>query len=171
MDSINEPSSEASSDENESNDPPEKLNGGTREAAVRSYECTFCKGGFSNAQALGGHMNMHRKDKAKSNKLISGPSVVSPKSGENSIVSVEPGPCYSAFGAQMYFPFSNPSFPRANQPDFSGRPRGDYTGGNLGLRIGSPVAEGGGEKKKGGRRSGKGSEVLDLELRLGHNPQ
>ncbi|KAK6927022.1 hypothetical protein RJ641_008741 [Dillenia turbinata] len=31
----------------------------------RSYECTFCKRGFSNAQALGGHMNIHRKDKAK----------------------------------------------------------------------------------------------------------
>ncbi|KAL3506072.1 hypothetical protein ACH5RR_031454 [Cinchona calisaya] len=31
----------------------------------RSYECTFCKRGFTNAQALGGHMNIHRKDKAK----------------------------------------------------------------------------------------------------------
>lgn len=33
--------------------------------AVKSYECNFCKRGFSNAQALGGHMNIHRKDKAK----------------------------------------------------------------------------------------------------------
>lgn len=32
----------------------------------RFYECTFCKRGFTNAQALGGHMNIHRKDKAKS---------------------------------------------------------------------------------------------------------
>ncbi|XP_028106671.1 transcriptional regulator TAC1-like [Camellia sinensis] len=31
---------------------------------VRSYTCTFCKRGFSNAQALGGHMNIHRKDRA-----------------------------------------------------------------------------------------------------------
>ncbi|KAL5542181.1 hypothetical protein UlMin_009891 [Ulmus minor] len=31
----------------------------------RSYECTFCKRGFTNAQALGGHMNIHRKDRAK----------------------------------------------------------------------------------------------------------
>ncbi|KAG8376938.1 hypothetical protein BUALT_Bualt09G0116100 [Buddleja alternifolia] len=30
-----------------------------------SYRCTFCKRGFSNAQALGGHMNIHRKDRAK----------------------------------------------------------------------------------------------------------
>ncbi|CAL0332492.1 unnamed protein product [Lupinus luteus] len=32
---------------------------------TRSYECNFCKRGFSNAQALGGHMNIHRKDKEK----------------------------------------------------------------------------------------------------------
>ncbi|EEF29385.1 hypothetical protein RCOM_0233200 [Ricinus communis] len=32
---------------------------------VRSYTCSFCKKGFSNAQALGGHMNIHRKDRAK----------------------------------------------------------------------------------------------------------
>ncbi|GLT89539.1 hypothetical protein SLE2022_075170 [Rubroshorea leprosula] len=31
----------------------------------RSYTCSFCKKGFSNAQALGGHMNIHRKDRAK----------------------------------------------------------------------------------------------------------
>ncbi|KAH6768529.1 hypothetical protein C2S51_013865 [Perilla frutescens var. frutescens] len=34
-------------------------------AASRSYDCIFCKRGFTNAQALGGHMNIHRKDKAK----------------------------------------------------------------------------------------------------------
>ncbi|XP_074356301.1 uncharacterized protein LOC141696003 [Apium graveolens] len=31
----------------------------------RRYECNYCKGGFSTAQALGGHMNIHRKVKAK----------------------------------------------------------------------------------------------------------
>ncbi|KAL3826026.1 hypothetical protein ACJIZ3_022055 [Penstemon smallii] len=31
----------------------------------KSYRCTFCKRGFQNAQALGGHMNIHRKDRAK----------------------------------------------------------------------------------------------------------
>ncbi|PIN07595.1 hypothetical protein CDL12_19831 [Handroanthus impetiginosus] len=30
-----------------------------------NYRCTFCSRGFSNAQALGGHMNIHRKDRAK----------------------------------------------------------------------------------------------------------
>ncbi|KAJ8532977.1 hypothetical protein K7X08_015866 [Anisodus acutangulus] len=32
---------------------------------VKFYRCSFCKRGFSNAQALGGHMNIHRKDRAK----------------------------------------------------------------------------------------------------------
>ncbi|KAI4385567.1 hypothetical protein MLD38_003578 [Melastoma candidum] len=32
---------------------------------ARSYGCIFCKRGFANAQALGGHMNIHRKDKEK----------------------------------------------------------------------------------------------------------
>ncbi|KAL7095568.1 hypothetical protein ACP275_10G032400 [Erythranthe tilingii] len=30
-----------------------------------SYSCSFCRRGFSNAQALGGHMNIHRRDRAK----------------------------------------------------------------------------------------------------------
>ncbi|KAA8549318.1 hypothetical protein F0562_001002 [Nyssa sinensis] len=39
--------------------------GPSQGSTARSYECTFCKRGFCNAQALGGHMNLHRKDKAK----------------------------------------------------------------------------------------------------------
>ncbi|XP_047326096.1 transcriptional regulator SUPERMAN-like [Impatiens glandulifera] len=31
----------------------------------RSYNCVFCKRGFTTAQALGGHMNIHRKDRAR----------------------------------------------------------------------------------------------------------
>ncbi|KAJ0249540.1 Transcriptional regulator TAC1 [Hirschfeldia incana] len=30
----------------------------------RTYICSFCVRGFSNAQALGGHMNIHRRDRA-----------------------------------------------------------------------------------------------------------
>ncbi|KAL1544704.1 hypothetical protein AAHA92_21522 [Salvia divinorum] len=31
----------------------------------RSYPCTFCRRQFRSAQALGGHMNVHRRDRAK----------------------------------------------------------------------------------------------------------
>ncbi|GMN53476.1 hypothetical protein TIFTF001_022621 [Ficus carica] len=53
----------ASSEENERS---EQVNREETSAAKRSYECTYCKRGFTNAQALGGHMNIHRKDRAKS---------------------------------------------------------------------------------------------------------
>ncbi|KAI6694149.1 hypothetical protein NL676_021859 [Syzygium grande] len=53
-------SSESSSEESDPIEQPKE------EGSVkRSYECTFCKRGFTNAQALGGHMNIHRKDRAK----------------------------------------------------------------------------------------------------------
>ncbi|XP_076959090.1 zinc finger protein 11-like [Bidens hawaiensis] len=31
----------------------------------RAYTCTFCKRQFRSAQALGGHMNVHRRDRAR----------------------------------------------------------------------------------------------------------
>ncbi|XP_050211823.1 probable transcriptional regulator RABBIT EARS [Mercurialis annua] len=31
----------------------------------RSYSCSFCKREFRSAQALGGHMNIHRRDRAR----------------------------------------------------------------------------------------------------------
>lgn len=31
----------------------------------RSYSCHFCKREFRSAQALGGHMNVHRRDRAR----------------------------------------------------------------------------------------------------------
>ncbi|XP_030512978.1 transcriptional regulator SUPERMAN-like [Rhodamnia argentea] len=31
----------------------------------RSYSCSFCKREFGSAQALGGHMNVHRRDRAR----------------------------------------------------------------------------------------------------------
>ncbi|KAK1680881.1 hypothetical protein QYE76_041729 [Lolium multiflorum] len=40
---------------------PEESGGSKRTQAY--YECSFCKRGFTNAQALGGHMNIHRKDR------------------------------------------------------------------------------------------------------------
>ncbi|KAH7578641.1 hypothetical protein ACOSP7_000015 [Xanthoceras sorbifolium] len=33
----------------------------------RSYTCTFCRREFRSAQALGGHMNVHRRDRARLN--------------------------------------------------------------------------------------------------------
>ncbi|KAL4378264.1 hypothetical protein GQ457_02G003700 [Hibiscus cannabinus] len=46
---------------------------------ARFYDCVFCKRGFTTAQALGGHMNIHRKDRAKSSRRSSLPGVLSDK--------------------------------------------------------------------------------------------
>ncbi|KAK6146431.1 hypothetical protein DH2020_020300 [Rehmannia glutinosa] len=35
----------------------------------RSYTCTFCRREFRSAQALGGHMNVHRRDRARINQI------------------------------------------------------------------------------------------------------
>jgi hypothetical protein len=37
------------------------------------YECVFCKRGFTTAQALGGYMNIHRRDRAKPTRESSAP--------------------------------------------------------------------------------------------------
>ncbi|CAG7882277.1 unnamed protein product, partial [Brassica rapa] len=51
-----------------SDDHSEHISRNTRQSVdnslSRSYTCSFCVRGFSNAQALGGHMNIHRRDRA-----------------------------------------------------------------------------------------------------------
>ncbi|CAL9205991.1 unnamed protein product, partial [Musa hybrid cultivar] len=38
----------------------------------RSYSCNFCRREFRSAQALGGHMNVHRRDRARLKQLYTG---------------------------------------------------------------------------------------------------
>ncbi|KAM7525415.1 hypothetical protein LguiA_015317 [Lonicera macranthoides] len=44
----------------------------------RSYTCTFCRREFRSAQALGGHMNVHRRDRARLHQAPGSTSSVSP---------------------------------------------------------------------------------------------
>ncbi|XAR58955.1 hypothetical protein NMG60_11014549 [Bertholletia excelsa] len=139
----------------------------------RSYECNFCKKGFSSAQALGGHMNIHRKDKAKlkqettshqqpkstssySARDRAGTGTAHPpdtRSGEGQSIN-RPWPCifppggdHAGSRVQVQLPlFAETASHREDQRN----------------RSSNPVA--GGE----GPRSGP---ELDLELRLGHEPQ
>lgn len=48
---------------NKAGSPDASGEGSRRTPAGAYYECSFCKRGFTNAQALGGHMNIHRKDR------------------------------------------------------------------------------------------------------------
>lgn len=65
----------------------------TSVATTRSYECHFCKRGFTNAQALGGHMNIHRKHKAKL-KESTPPSNTNPISSSSSHGKKNPLPLF-----------------------------------------------------------------------------
>lgn len=53
----------------------------------RNYRCSFCKKEFKSAQALGGHMNVHRRDRARMNLS---PSPDRPNSNPN------PSPVFSS---------------------------------------------------------------------------
>ncbi|KAG6532571.1 hypothetical protein ZIOFF_006420 [Zingiber officinale] len=44
---------------------PLMVGGGFSIWPPRSYFCSFCKREFKSAQALGGHMNVHRRDRAR----------------------------------------------------------------------------------------------------------
>ncbi|KAK1620853.1 hypothetical protein QYE76_026370 [Lolium multiflorum] len=44
----------------------QRLNDDSDDEGTRQpYNCTFCRRGFPTAQALGGHMNIHRKDRGR----------------------------------------------------------------------------------------------------------
>ncbi|KAK9288285.1 hypothetical protein L1049_016736 [Liquidambar formosana] len=144
----------------------------------RSYECTFCKRGFTNAQALGGHMNIHRKDRAKAKQ----PVTASNKHSEEymnpkyfSPISSEPAKYYMGMEAAQrnyhaYFPPSASG--RAYQESELSGLRSEYLsraeerlGANLSLQIGSTRIG----NREMMREEGENVEV-DLELRLGPDP-
>ncbi|XP_044504132.1 zinc finger protein 1-like [Mangifera indica] len=150
----------------------------------RSYECVFCKRGFTTAQALGGHMNIHRKNRGKHR-----PSSISDQADRQnhakfkSYTTVQSYPPRYAMNSevplnyQIFFPASSWAerpLPTHDSNDyFYGRnlqrmdPFEDNNWrGNLRSRTGpSHVAD---EKDK--REGTSEEDELDLELRLGHLP-
>lgn len=125
---------------------------GSSQANTRSYECNFCKRGFSNAQALGGHMNIHRKDKAKLKQQFLNPSLEGKSSEE-------------------------PNKPNLNLNVSQQEPsRDEIQMKQLPLFAESPIVTSEIQKPQGQihgtEEGGHGSSLeLDLELRLGPEPQ
>lgn len=142
--------SDASSTEHHNNQPDD----GGAGAAARSYDCAFCKRGFTNAQALGGHMNIHRKDKAKAkHKNHEDPSFNSNSSFFPQITTADYG---GHVNYQVYMPPPNPGLQTGNYeycffPVWRPDDLEDRIDGNLSLRMGRVEDE----------------EEVDLELRLG----
>ncbi|KAF8086609.1 hypothetical protein N665_0619s0003 [Sinapis alba] len=72
----------------------------------RSYTCSFCKREFRSAQALGGHMNVHRRERARLRLQQSSPS------------SSTPSPPYSYFSMATSHPLT--LFPTLSPPSSPG---------------------------------------------------
>lgn len=152
-------------------DPGDQSNDET--GTGRSYECTFCKRGFTNAQALGGHMNIHRRDRAKAAKHPS----ASTRSEEDthpkrlSLISSETPRHYKQRSYPLYLP-SNPRNPHVHHENALEKnsslpfPYGGDSGTNLSLWVGSANTEDSQSEKKEERQE----DGVDLELRLGHDP-
>ncbi|OAY55614.1 zinc finger protein KNUCKLES [Manihot esculenta] len=183
MGSGKQASSETSSEENGRQEHAKEDAATT--TTKRFYECTFCRRGFTNAQALGGHMNIHRRDRAKT-KQVSASSSISGKTNEDFLNPNHMGPIsselmnkYPVLEAQReYSMYLHPS-----EFSYPGQPHGYYHGSdflvsrhqslsvneelwgaNLSLQIGSSHS-GDNELNKDVPKE----DEVDLELRLGHD--
>ncbi|KAG8376939.1 hypothetical protein BUALT_Bualt09G0116200 [Buddleja alternifolia] len=76
----------------------------------RSYSCSFCRREFRSAQALGGHMNVHRRDRARMKQSPIPPTEIVPQDhGINTCTSFD-----APYSSQICnFLYTNPN------PDFS----------------------------------------------------
>lgn len=167
MSSTRNTNSEASSIENYYQ-TPEKFNDRNNACTGRWYECTFCKRGFNNAQALGGHMNIHRKDKAKAKKKCNNkPKEEHITSTSSTCRYFEPIYSIEKMNYQFYISELNPSFPHAYYQDDSNLHE-EILGTNLSLQIGAYHMEDSNEGEK--RDENTMENVVDLELRLGYDP-
>ncbi|XP_028758323.1 zinc finger protein 10-like [Neltuma alba] len=146
-------------------------------ASGRCYECVFCKRGFTTAQALGGHMNIHRKDRAKSSNKPSFAASTSSKLLDDHetldhAISSFPPPSYFSpevdhISSNYNCPPSQFSFPAAQYSDQMDRDAfgGDYNW-RTGLSLSNPPYVRDNKEKIGGSSEEDG---LDLELRLGYH--
>ncbi|TKY53686.1 Transcriptional regulator TAC1 [Spatholobus suberectus] len=178
--------SEASSEERDDQQEVQHDSAGSK----RSYDCTFCKRGFNNARALGGHMNIHRKERTKVKQVTPISSPLNNFTNEESMaspfvpqVSSQPSRYYSILDTprnhDMHFQPPEPS-PRNHPPSFTFQhdflnPRlsrsltrnQELVGANLSLQIGSSSHVDTDQVRRGIEKDG---DRVDLELRLGHDP-
>ncbi|GMJ09084.1 telomerase activator1 [Hibiscus trionum] len=151
----------------------------------RSYECVFCKRGFTTAQALGGHMNIHRKDRAKNSRPSSVP--IGRKVDDESYSSLRSSYSYPPIQShQPHYVSYQVFFPASSGWGFRPQhtPHGDELfvdnsrhvdpfrvdedwPRSLNLRIGPSHVDDNENKKVDGSSQ---EDELDLELRLGQYP-
>ncbi|XP_059664406.1 transcriptional regulator SUPERMAN-like [Cornus florida] len=157
-------------------DQPERENCSDIVGTGRSYDCMFCKRGFTTAQALGGHMNIHRKDRAKNR-----PSLINSNQHEENHATPMfyhpissypphfPAPHEALINYRTYIPastsVSRPSYSHHKSSDDHLNSIGEDWRMSLSLQFGFGAAQATEDAEKKKEEDG-----LDLELRLGHDP-
>ncbi|KAK4745571.1 hypothetical protein SAY87_011883 [Trapa incisa] len=164
----------------------------TESSSKRSYGCIYCKRGFTNAQALGGHMNIHRKDRvsqplptsSSSTRQIPAPVASATHSTTPFPVDLEKYVSYRPCGVTLWSERSHSSAPCHSPAGPTNYLAGSYLqvaissasssmsgehhealGLDLSLKVGSSYN---GENK--GDKTDQTKEEIDLELRLGRCP-
>ncbi|GER25508.1 zinc-finger protein 10 [Striga asiatica] len=84
----------------------------------RSYTCSFCKREFRSAQALGGHMNVHRRDRARL-RLSPITLLEDNKSNGNNVII---GPGYKSCVSSAQFSVVNLNLDRPYNPSLNSNP-------------------------------------------------
>lgn len=159
------------------------------------YECAFCKRGFTTAQALGGHMNIHRRDRAKPTR--DSPSVITMVSrnvecynnyrhllgpsppAQSTPIPIGAGGSFgmyytssgAAAGARLDAEGGNPNSVSPRELSLFGDANRDQ---DLHLGLGSHAHICDGSRPPEGperQEYGESERELDLELRLGRHPR
>ncbi|GFP96810.1 transcriptional regulator superman [Phtheirospermum japonicum] len=129
----------------------------------RNYRCSFCKKEFKSAQALGGHMNVHRRDRARL-RLSSPPSPWPETQNPNPNPKPKPNPNPNPNNPKPSFSFSSSSTRPKFLPCY-----------NVGCHSSSLLEENVSKKKKNKgdvmmselTRVWKENEFVRLDLNLG----
>ncbi|KAJ8648264.1 hypothetical protein MRB53_001287 [Persea americana] len=171
---------EDTKDSSEESDRPQIIDDET--GTGRFYECMFCKRGFSTAQALGGHMNIHRRDRARIRQQTP-PSASSGSGSDPAYAGFTPQPLQNHRPYQTVPPPTN--YHHVPTSTSSLQHSKAFYGDNSGLRMPprplslfgedlnvGPSAQVQPAQVKDGEDEKKDWEddELDLELRLGHEP-
>ncbi|KAL5549848.1 hypothetical protein UlMin_000024 [Ulmus minor] len=131
---------------------------------TRSYTCTFCKRGFSNAQALGGHMNIHRRDRARIIQFSEENQLSSEPNTTKNPVDDDPNPPpeeEKTTSFQLREVKQTKSVMGENHEQVAARFRGEE------VQVQIPFLVEGSSTSDNPNQDEKKMEELDLELRLG----
>lgn len=154
----------------------------------RSYTCTFCRREFRSAQALGGHMNVHRRDRARLHEVPPVPPSPAVAQATSSALLLPTGQEFVANGLCFLYPLPNPNAIIFSTPpmDFSspllpispiGTNKPNDTAANSVVSSvchssnTEPSASNSNDNNRGNHDKYSAiEEELDLELRLGRRP-